>query len=79
MILFFLIGYEGKINFFFWQVRSLTLDVKVWDSAVLSMLQSLGNLFANSVWEELLQSSGSSQIDENPDGWVLLRLMGLTV
>ncbi|KOM41280.1 hypothetical protein LR48_Vigan04g147800 [Vigna angularis] len=50
------------------KVRSLTLDVKVWDSAVLSMLQSLGNLFANSVWEELLQPSCSSQTDENPDG-----------
>ncbi|KAK7353815.1 hypothetical protein VNO80_19267 [Phaseolus coccineus] len=50
------------------KVRSLTLDVKVWDSAVLSMLQSLGNHFANSVWEELLHSSCTSQTDESPDG-----------
>ncbi|KAK7369601.1 hypothetical protein VNO80_11643 [Phaseolus coccineus] len=43
------------------KVRSLTLDVKVWDSSVLSMLKSLGNLFANSVWEELLHSGGNLQ------------------
>ncbi|XP_027920050.1 ADP-ribosylation factor GTPase-activating protein AGD1-like [Vigna unguiculata] len=43
------------------KVRSLTLDVKVWDSSVLSMLKSLGNLFANSVWEELLHSQGNLQ------------------
>ncbi|CAJ1974919.1 unnamed protein product [Sphenostylis stenocarpa] len=49
------------------KVRSLTLDVKVWDSAVLSMLQSLGNHFANSVWEELLQSN-TSQTDDTHDG-----------
>ncbi|XP_047156429.1 ADP-ribosylation factor GTPase-activating protein AGD1-like [Vigna umbellata] len=43
------------------KVRSLTLDVKVWDSSVLSMLKSLGNLFSNSVWEELLHSQGNLQ------------------
>ncbi|XP_068470747.1 ADP-ribosylation factor GTPase-activating protein AGD1-like isoform X2 [Phaseolus vulgaris] len=46
------------------KVRSLTLDVKVWDSSVLSMLKSLGNLFANSVWEELLHSGGNLQTDD---------------
>lgn len=40
------------------QVRSLTLDVKVWEPSVLNLFQSLGNTFANSVWEELLQSKG---------------------
>ncbi|KAL2347100.1 hypothetical protein Fmac_001100 [Flemingia macrophylla] len=50
------------------KVRSLTLDVKIWDSSVLTMFQSLGNLFANSVWEELLHSSSTSQSDETPDG-----------
>ncbi|XP_019457992.1 PREDICTED: ADP-ribosylation factor GTPase-activating protein AGD1-like isoform X3 [Lupinus angustifolius] len=44
-------------------VRSLTLDVKVWDLSVLTMFKSLGNLFANSVWEELLHST-----DDMPDG-----------
>ncbi|KAE9602711.1 putative Arf GTPase activating protein [Lupinus albus] len=46
------------------KVRSLTLDVKVWDHSVLTMFKSLGNLFANSVWEELLHST-----DDMPDGW----------
>ncbi|XP_029125493.1 ADP-ribosylation factor GTPase-activating protein AGD1 isoform X2 [Cajanus cajan] len=50
------------------KVRSLTLDVKIWDSSVLTMFQSLGNLFANSVWEELLHSSSTSQTDETLDG-----------
>lgn len=35
------------------KVRSLTLDVKVWEPSVISLFQSIGNLFANSVWEEL--------------------------
>ncbi|XP_057417370.1 ADP-ribosylation factor GTPase-activating protein AGD1-like isoform X2 [Lotus japonicus] len=43
------------------KVRSLTLDVKVWDASVLSMFKSLGNVFANSVWEELLHSRSSLQ------------------
>lgn len=43
------------------KVRSLTLDVKVWDHSVLSMFESLGNHFANSVWEELLCSSSTLQ------------------
>ncbi|KAI4340624.1 hypothetical protein MLD38_025439 [Melastoma candidum] len=34
------------------KVRSLTLDVKVWEPSVISLFQSLGNTFANSVWEE---------------------------
>lgn len=38
------------------QVRSLNLDVKVWESSVINLFQSLGNAFANSVWEELLHS-----------------------
>ncbi|XP_073224279.1 ADP-ribosylation factor GTPase-activating protein AGD1-like isoform X2 [Cicer arietinum] len=50
------------------KIRSLKLDVKVWDYSVLTMFQSLGNLFANSVWEELLHSTSNSQIDETPYG-----------
>ncbi|OMO52361.1 Arf GTPase activating protein [Corchorus olitorius] len=38
------------------KVRSLTLDVKVWEPSVLTLFQSLGNTYANSVWEELLHS-----------------------
>ncbi|KAI4343552.1 hypothetical protein L6164_010888 [Bauhinia variegata] len=48
------------------KVRSLTLDVKVWDPFVLTMFQSLGNLFANSVWEELLHSTSTLQTDDTP-------------
>ncbi|KAL6551304.1 ADP-ribosylation factor GTPase-activating protein agd3 [Orobanche minor] len=50
------------------KVRSLTLDVKVWDPSVLNLFQSLGNTFANSVWEELLQPKGVFQVDLGPAG-----------
>ncbi|MED6160195.1 hypothetical protein PIB30_048977 [Stylosanthes scabra] len=46
------------------KVRSLTLDVKVWDPYVLSMFKSLGNYFANSVWEDL-DSKSTSQTDDD--------------
>ncbi|PON54804.1 Arf GTPase activating protein [Parasponia andersonii] len=45
------------------KVRSLTLDVRVWEPSVISLFQSLGNTFANSVWEELLQSRSAFQVD----------------
>ncbi|XVF66731.1 hypothetical protein PTKIN_Ptkin10aG0061000 [Pterospermum kingtungense] len=45
------------------KVRSLTLDVKVWEPSVLSLFQSLGNTFANSVWEELLHSRSALHVD----------------
>ncbi|XP_073143284.1 ADP-ribosylation factor GTPase-activating protein AGD3 isoform X1 [Henckelia pumila] len=45
------------------KVRSLTLDVKVWEPSVINLFQSLGNTFANCVWEELLQSKGVFQVD----------------
>ncbi|CAL1355205.1 unnamed protein product [Linum trigynum] len=45
------------------KVRSLTLDVKVWEPSVIGLFQSLGNAFANSVWEELLQSRSCFQAD----------------
>ncbi|GLT48068.1 hypothetical protein SLA2020_217100 [Shorea laevis] len=50
------------------KVRSLTLDVKVWEPSVISLFQSLGNTFANSVWEELLQSRSTFQVDIGPTG-----------
>uniref|UniRef100_A0A5B6ZQY3 Putative ADP-ribosylation factor GTPase-activating protein AGD3 n=2 Tax=Davidia involucrata TaxID=16924 RepID=A0A5B6ZQY3_DAVIN len=50
------------------KVRSLTLDVKVWEPSVISLFQSLGNTFANSVWEELLQSRSASWVDLAPTG-----------
>ncbi|XVE92685.1 hypothetical protein REPUB_Repub01dG0120800 [Reevesia pubescens] len=45
------------------KVRSLTLDVKVWEPSVISLFQSLGNTFTNSVWEELLQSRSAFHVD----------------
>lgn len=48
------------------QVRSLTLDVKVWEPSVITLFQSLGNAFANSVWEELLQSRSAFHVDLTP-------------
>ncbi|XP_010530854.1 PREDICTED: ADP-ribosylation factor GTPase-activating protein AGD3 isoform X2 [Tarenaya hassleriana] len=38
------------------KIRSLMLDVRVWEPSVISLFQALGNTFANSVWEELLHS-----------------------
>ncbi|KAK3018170.1 hypothetical protein RJ639_003840 [Escallonia herrerae] len=51
------------------KVRSLTLDVKVWEPSVITLFQSLGNAFANSVWEELLQSRSAFQVDLVPTGF----------
>ncbi|KAE9611649.1 putative Arf GTPase activating protein [Lupinus albus] len=50
------------------KVRSLTLDVKVWEPSVISLFQSLGNTFANSIWEELLQLKSAFQVDLVPTG-----------
>ncbi|XP_042502542.1 ADP-ribosylation factor GTPase-activating protein AGD3-like [Macadamia integrifolia] len=50
------------------KVRSLTLDVKVWEPSVISLFQSLGNAYANSVWEEMLQSSKAFQASEGHPG-----------
>ncbi|KAJ9159661.1 hypothetical protein P3X46_025148 [Hevea brasiliensis] len=36
------------------KVRSLTLDVKVWEPTVLDLFHSLGNAYCNSIWEGLL-------------------------
>ncbi|KAF6160102.1 hypothetical protein GIB67_018882 [Kingdonia uniflora] len=48
------------------KVRSLTLDVKVWEPSVISLFQSLGNTYANSIWEESLHSRSDIQDDDSP-------------
>lgn len=50
------------------KVRSVTLDVKVWEPTVLGLFQTLGNEYCNSVWEELLllQKDGKIAIDASP-------------
>ncbi|XP_022737861.1 ADP-ribosylation factor GTPase-activating protein AGD3-like [Durio zibethinus] len=51
------------------KIRSLTLDVKVWEPSVISLFQSLGNTFANSVWEELLHSRSAFHVDLTRTGF----------
>ncbi|KAL5667626.1 hypothetical protein ACJX0J_019847, partial [Zea mays] len=41
------------------KVRSLTLDVRVWEPSVINLFQSLGNMFVNSIWEETLPDDNS--------------------
>ncbi|XP_028096433.1 ADP-ribosylation factor GTPase-activating protein AGD4-like isoform X1 [Camellia sinensis] len=36
------------------KVRSITLDVKVWEPTIMDLFQILGNAYCNSIWEELL-------------------------
>ncbi|DBB01590.1 TPA: hypothetical protein ACH3X1_000238 [Trebouxia sp. C0004] len=47
------------------KVRSLTLDVKVWDEAVLGMMERIGNDVANEAWEAELYND-----NVNADSWV---------
>ncbi|WOH07445.1 hypothetical protein DCAR_0726875 [Daucus carota subsp. sativus] len=37
------------------KVRSINLDVKVWEPTMLDLFCTLGNAFCNSIWESLLQ------------------------
>lgn len=37
------------------QVRSLKLDVKVWEPTILDLFRNLGNAYGNSIWEGLFQ------------------------
>ncbi|KAJ9676513.1 hypothetical protein PVL29_021839 [Vitis rotundifolia] len=48
------------------KVRSLVLDVKVWEPSVLTLFLALGNNYANSIWEDLLNPSTGSQADDTP-------------
>ncbi|GAB2242849.1 hypothetical protein Droror1_Dr00019624 [Drosera rotundifolia] len=45
------------------KVRSITLDVKVWEPVILDLFRTLGNQYCNSVWEELI----SGQIERKGD------------
>ncbi|XP_049367591.1 ADP-ribosylation factor GTPase-activating protein AGD3-like [Solanum verrucosum] len=48
------------------KVRSLKLDVKVWGPSIITLFEALGNVFVNSVWEELLHARKTFQADEIP-------------
>ncbi|KAI9075707.1 hypothetical protein K1719_042323 [Acacia pycnantha] len=39
------------------KVRSITLDVKVWEPTVLDLFRNLGNAYCNSIWEGLLHDN----------------------
>ncbi|XP_051121411.1 ADP-ribosylation factor GTPase-activating protein AGD2-like isoform X2 [Andrographis paniculata] len=45
------------------KVRSLNLDVRVWEPVVLDLFRALGNSYCNSVWEELLLLNKDSKIE----------------
>ncbi|KAJ9549454.1 hypothetical protein OSB04_021997 [Centaurea solstitialis] len=39
------------------KVRSINLDVKVWEPTVMDLFRNLGNTYCNSIWEDLLQTN----------------------
>ncbi|KAL8254213.1 hypothetical protein R6Q59_032434 [Mikania micrantha] len=39
------------------KVRSINLDVKVWESTVMDLFRNLGNTYCNSIWENSLQTN----------------------
>ncbi|KAL2602921.1 hypothetical protein AAZV13_10G254600 [Glycine max] len=49
--------------------------MQVWEPSVISLFQSLGNAFANTVWEELLESRSSFQVDLVPTGEIIPTLV----
>ncbi|XP_013630169.1 PREDICTED: ADP-ribosylation factor GTPase-activating protein AGD3-like [Brassica oleracea var. oleracea] len=57
------------------KVRSLTLDVKVWEPSVITLFQALGNTFANTVWEELLHSRSAFHVEPGLTGSDKSRVM----
>ncbi|XP_042403238.1 ADP-ribosylation factor GTPase-activating protein AGD2-like isoform X1 [Zingiber officinale] len=57
-------GVHRKLGVHISKVRSLTLDVKVWEPAVMDLFCALGNAYCNSVWEELLLFQ-DQRIDEH--------------
>lgn len=56
--------FKDFICWLYLQVRSLTLDVRVWEPSVISYFQTVGNAYANTIWEEQLTADGRS-LDES--------------
>ncbi|KAK2435052.1 ADP-ribosylation factor GTPase-activating protein AGD4 [Trifolium repens] len=46
------------------KVRSITLDVRVWEPTILELFNNLGNTYCNSIWEGLLQL-GDERVGES--------------
>ncbi|XP_049365532.1 ADP-ribosylation factor GTPase-activating protein AGD3-like isoform X1 [Solanum verrucosum] len=59
-------GIHRKFGVHISKVRSLALDVKVWEPSVIILFQALGNVFVNSIWEGLLHPRRNFQADEIP-------------
>mmetsp|Transcript_18510 Transcript_18510/g.51848 ORF Transcript_18510/g.51848 Transcript_18510/m.51848 type:complete len:859 (-) Transcript_18510:217-2793(-) len=59
-------GVHRRMGVHISKVRSLTLDVKVWEPSVMQMFTSLGNRFVNS----LLESSGPGGQIKQEDSWL---------
>ncbi|GKA36055.1 ADP-ribosylation factor GTPase-activating protein AGD3-like protein [Tanacetum coccineum] len=51
------------------KVRSLELDVKIWEPSVIMLFQSLGNGFVNSIWEKSL-TRRSMESDKSRESFV---------
>ncbi|PWA58597.1 arf GTPase activating protein [Artemisia annua] len=51
------------------KVRSLELDVKIWEPSVITLFQSLGNGFVNSIWEKSL-TMRSMESDKSQESFV---------
>jgi hypothetical protein len=53
------------------QVRSLTLDDKVWERSMVALFEGLGNWYANAAWEEAFNRSlsGSGPLARVSNGW----------
>ncbi|KAI3501954.1 hypothetical protein L1887_29983 [Cichorium endivia] len=49
------------------KVRSINLDVKVWEATVMDLFRNLGNTYCNSVWEKLLPPTNKFFIEEGSD------------
>lgn len=47
------------------KVRSITLDVKVWEPTIMDLFQILGNAYCNSIWEELLLLENNRKNESN--------------
>ncbi|TVU29120.1 hypothetical protein EJB05_20670, partial [Eragrostis curvula] len=50
------------------EVRSLRLDVKVWEPVIMDLFRGIGNDFANSIWEALLPKD---EVTEESNGAIL--------
>ncbi|KAG5610114.1 hypothetical protein H5410_021395 [Solanum commersonii] len=50
-----MLGHSSKPWCHISKVRSITLDVRVWEPTILDLFRTLGNSYCNSMWEKLVQ------------------------